>query len=95
MRPETTNGRPQPSPVSSLRSPVSYKHIGVYGYQRHFLLRFPTLPPTPLEQAEQLEQLRALEHGYRIKLLETAHDTVGVDTPEDLRRVEALLAQVG
>ena len=74
--------------------PRSYKHIGVYGYQRHFLLRFPALAPTPLGQAEQLEQLRALEHGYRIKLLETAHDTVGVDTPEDLQRVETLLARV-
>ena len=68
------------------------KHIGIYGYQRHFLLRFPHLPPTPLEQLEQLEQLRALEHGYRIRMLETAHDTVGVDTPEDLQRVEQLLA---
>ncbi|MBI2105127.1 MAG: 3-deoxy-manno-octulosonate cytidylyltransferase [Candidatus Omnitrophica bacterium] len=70
-----------------------WKHIGIYGYQRHFLLQFPHLDPTPLEQAEQLEQLRALEHGYRIKLLETAHDTAGVDTPEDLARVEALLGR--
>ena len=68
-----------------------YKHLGIYGYQRHFLLQFPSLEPTPLEQFEQLEQLRALEHGYRIKLLETVHDTIGVDTPDDLRRVEALL----
>jgi 3-deoxy-manno-octulosonate cytidylyltransferase (CMP-KDO synthetase) len=68
-----------------------YKHLGIYGYQRRFLLQFPHLEQTPLEQAEQLEQLRALEHGYRIKLLETAHDTIGVDTPEDLKRVEQLL----
>ena len=68
-----------------------WKHIGIYGYQRHFLLQFPHLLPTPLEQLEQLEQLRALEHGYRIRLLETAHDTIGVDTPEDLKRVEQLL----
>ena len=67
------------------------KHLGIYGYQRHFLLQFPALAPTPLEQLEQLEQLRALEHGYRIKLLETAHDTVGVDTPEDLKKVEAII----
>ena len=73
--------------------PRAYKHIGVYGYQRHFLLQFPYLEPTPLEQAEQLEQLRALEHGHRIKLLETVHDSVGVDTPEDLRRVEQCLAK--
>ena len=72
-----------------------WKHIGLYGYQRHFLLQFPSLPPTPLEQAEQLEQLRALEHGYRIKLLETAHDSIGVDTPEDLAKVEAILARSG
>jgi 3-deoxy-manno-octulosonate cytidylyltransferase (CMP-KDO synthetase) len=71
--------------------PAIYKHLGIYGYQRHFLLQFPHLPPTPLEQAEQLEQLRALEHGYRIQLLETRHDSVGVDTPDDLRRVERLL----
>ena len=73
--------------------PRFYKHLGIYGYQRHFLLQFPSLPPTPLEQLEQLEQLRALEHGYRIKLLETVHDTIGVDTPEDLKRVEQLLAK--
>ena len=71
---------------------AAYKHLGLYGYQRHFLLRFPHLDPTPLELAEQLEQLRALEHGYRIKLLETAHETIGVDTPDDLKRVEPLLA---
>jgi len=81
-------------PVTQSPSHRFYKHIGLYGYQRHFLLQFPGLEPTPLEQCEQLEQLRALEHGYRIKLLETAHDTVGVDTPDDLRRVETLLAGV-
>jgi 3-deoxy-manno-octulosonate cytidylyltransferase (CMP-KDO synthetase) len=69
-----------------------YKHLGLYGYQREFLLRFPHLPPTALEQAEGLEQLRALEHGHKIKVLETAHDTVGVDTSDDLKRVEALLS---
>lgn len=73
--------------------PPRYKHLGLYGYQRHFLLQFAGLPPTPLEQAEQLEQLRALEHGYRIKLLETAYETIGVDTPEDLKRVEDILSQ--
>jgi 3-deoxy-manno-octulosonate cytidylyltransferase (CMP-KDO synthetase) len=73
-------------------SQTSWKHMGIYGYQRHFLLQFPYLEPTPLEQSEQLEQLRALEHGYRIKLLETTHDTIGVDTPEDLAKVETLLA---
>ena len=81
-------------PPASSRQPRAYKHLGIYGYQRHFLLQFSHLEPTPLEQSEQLEQLRALEHGYRIKLLETVHDTVGVDTPEDLQRVEKLLAGV-
>jgi len=87
------------APIPFVRSPAAprppvFKHLGFYGYQRGFLLQFPSLEPTPLEQAEQLEQLRALEHGYRIKLLETVHDTVGVDTPDDLHRVEQLLARV-
>ena len=64
-----------------------YKHIGLYGYRRTFLLKFATLPQTPLERTESLEQLRALEHGYRIQTVETRHDSVGVDTPEDLERV--------
>ncbi|TXT23446.1 MAG: 3-deoxy-manno-octulosonate cytidylyltransferase (CMP-KDO synthetase) [Rhodocyclaceae bacterium] len=81
-----------PSPFTLHPSP-SYKHIGLYGYQREFLLRFPHLAPTPLEQAEQLEQLRALEHGYQIRVLETAHDTVGVDTADDLKRAEQALVQ--
>ena len=80
-----------PQPPAPSPEPRRYKHLGIYGYQRHFLLQFPSLEPTPLEQAEQLEQLRALEHGYRVKLLETAHDTIGIDTREDLERVQALL----
>jgi len=84
---------PIPHPRSGQEGAVVWKHLGLYGYQRNFLLQFPSLEPTPLEQAEQLEQLRALEHGYRIKLLETAHDSIGVDTPEDLARVEAVLAK--
>ena len=79
-----------PSPFTLHPSPY-WKHIGLYGYQRQLLLRFPHLEPTPLEQAEQLEQLRALEHGHKIRVLETTHDTVGVDTQEDLKRVEQLL----
>lgn len=85
------------SAIPHLRSPGGVaarymKHLGLYGYQRDFLLQFPILDPTPLEQSEQLEQLRALENGYRIKLIETIHDSIGVDTPEDLKRVEPLLA---
>lgn len=68
------------------------RHIGLYAYRRAFLLRFAALPQTPLERAERLEQLRALEHGYRIKAVVTAFDSIGVDTPDDLERVRALLA---
>jgi 3-deoxy-manno-octulosonate cytidylyltransferase (CMP-KDO synthetase) len=68
-----------------------WKHIGLYAYGRDFLLRYPRLEPTPLERAEALEQLRALEHGYRIRVLLTDHDAISVDTPEDLERVRALV----
>ena len=68
-----------------------YKHIGLYVYRRDFLLTLARLEPTPLERAEALEQLRALEHGYRIMAVETACDSIGVDTPEDLERVRRLL----
>jgi 3-deoxy-manno-octulosonate cytidylyltransferase (CMP-KDO synthetase) len=71
-----------------------YKHIGMYGYRRTFLLTFATLPRTPLERAESLEQLRAVEHGYRIHTVETKHDSIGVDTPEDLERVRRRLLAV-
>ena len=64
-----------------------FKHLGLYGFRRNFLLKFATLPQTPLEKAESLEQLRALEHGYRIHTVETQYDSIGVDTPEDLDRV--------
>ena len=69
-----------------------FKHIGLYVYRRDFLLTFACLAPTPLERAECLEQLRALEHGFAIKTVETTHDSIGVDTPEDLERVRRLLA---
>lgn len=64
-----------------------YKHIGVYGYQKEFLLEFARLSPTPLEQMESLEQLRALEYGYRIKTIVVNHAAIGVDTPEDLQAI--------
>jgi 3-deoxy-manno-octulosonate cytidylyltransferase (CMP-KDO synthetase) len=72
----------------------AWKHIGLYVYRREFLLAFARLAPTPLERAERLEQLRALEHGFRIKAVETSFDSVGVDTPEDLERVRRQLAAV-
>ena len=68
-----------------------YKHIGVYAYRRDFLLQYARLSPTPLEQTESLEQLRALEHGFRIRLVETGFRSVGVDTPEDLARVRKIV----
>lgn len=69
------------------------KHIGIYAYRRDFLLAFPNMPPTPLEKAESLEQLRALENGYRIIMVETTFSPTSVDTPEDLDRVRKILDQ--
>jgi 3-deoxy-manno-octulosonate cytidylyltransferase (CMP-KDO synthetase) len=70
--------------------PVHYKHVGLYVYRRDFLLAYPTLRVGPLEQSERLEQLRALENGYAIRVVETEYDSLGVDTPEDLMRVTQL-----
>ncbi|HKA00302.1 MAG TPA: hypothetical protein VKE70_27515, partial [Candidatus Solibacter sp.] len=69
---------------------VYYKHIGLYIYQRDFLLNYSALRIGPLEQAERLEQLRALENGYKIRVSETDYESLGVDTPEDLERVAKL-----
>lgn len=69
---------------------VHYKHIGLYVYRRNFLLRYPGLPVGPLEKAERLEQLRALENGYKIRVVETEYESIGVDTPEDLEKVTRL-----
>jgi 3-deoxy-manno-octulosonate cytidylyltransferase (CMP-KDO synthetase) len=69
---------------------VHYKHIGLYVYRREFLLAYSRLPVGPLEQAERLEQLRAIENGYRIRVVETEYESLGVDTPEDLERIAAL-----
>lgn len=69
-----------------------YKHIGLYAYSKDFLFTFTNLPLSILEEAERLEQLRALENGYRIKVIETNYETLGVDTPEDLEKVKEKLA---
>jgi len=69
------------------------KHLGVYAYRREVLARITSLPQSPLEQAESLEQLRWLENGYRIRVGLTNVETVGIDTPEDLDRAEAFLRQ--
>ncbi len=79
-----------PIPYVRDRRPAHFKHIGLYTYRRDFLLRYSDLPVGPLEQAERLEQLRAIENGYRIRVVETDYDSLGVDTPEDLERVSAL-----
>lgn len=67
-----------------------FKHIGLYVYRRDFLLQYSELRVGPLEQAECLEQLRALENGYPIRVVETEYESLGVDTPEDLDRVSKL-----
>ncbi|MBI1764745.1 MAG: 3-deoxy-manno-octulosonate cytidylyltransferase [Acidobacteria bacterium] len=69
------------------------KHTGLYAYRRDFLLQYAKLPPTPLEQTELLEQLRALEHGYRIRVVKVRQRSIGVDTPEDLELVRRLCQQ--
>ncbi len=88
------------------RSPLPYfrekppsfsflKHLGIYGYRRDFLLQFVTWPAGKLEDFEKLEQLRILERGYKIRVLETTHDSWSVDTAEDLAAVEAKIKQKG
>jgi 3-deoxy-manno-octulosonate cytidylyltransferase (CMP-KDO synthetase) len=67
------------------------KHTGLYVYRRAFLLEYASWPPSPLERAESLEQLRMLEHGARIRVVETTDASIGVDTPADLERVRAML----
>jgi 3-deoxy-manno-octulosonate cytidylyltransferase (CMP-KDO synthetase) len=75
---------------------VNYlKHLGLYVFQRDALLEYPTLPQGELERIEQLEQLRWLENGWKIRVAEVEHDAVSVDVPEDVARVEKLLANLG
>lgn len=85
------------------RAPIPYprneggfaplKHLGIYGYQREALLRLAALPPSPLERGESLEQLRALENGMGIRVLIVDRASIGVDTAEDLARVEKILME--
>lgn len=72
-----------------------YKHIGLYAYRARTLDLFHSLPPSPLEQIERLEQLRFLENGIPLYVAETTHDTIGVDTADDLAEVEILLKRAG
>ncbi len=69
-----------------------FKHIGIYSYRREVLLKLSDMRPSRLEEIEKLEQLRALENGFRIKVKETSSETIGVDTPQDLERVERWLS---
>ena len=71
-----------------------YKHIGLYVYRRDFLLSYSSLPVGPLERAERLEQLRAIENGHRIRVVETNYESLGVDTPEDLERVARIYEEL-
>ena len=85
------------APIPYVRDPgamgrAAFKHIGLYAYRRTFVPTFAALAPSPLELAESLEQLRALEHGYRIHAVLTNVESIEVDTPEDLERVRRLIA---
>jgi len=83
------------------RSPLPFQptdyflqHVGIYGYQRDFLLKFGQLPESRLEKTEKLEQLRVLENGYKIKVVETPFKTLSVDSPQDIAKVEDILKTV-
>jgi len=79
-----------PIPFARTEQTVYFKHIGLYVYRRDFLLSYPDLPVGPLERAERLEQLRALENGFKIRVVETEYESLGVDTPEDWKQVAEL-----
>ena len=81
------------SPSQQLSDFPFLKHLGIYGYRRETLQRLVGFAPSPLEQAERLEQLRALENGIAIAVCKVDYDAIGVDVPEDVQRVEALLAE--
>lgn len=72
-----------------------FKHVGIYGYKGEFVKAYAEMESTPLEKSESLEQLRVLENGYRIKVLETPYEVVGVDTQEDLERVRGIIRDKG
>lgn len=76
-----------------LPSTTYYKHLGIYGYRKSFLLQYGELTPTPLQISEDLEQLKVLEHGYKIKTVIVQSQSIGVDTPEDLKKIEKLWNQ--
>jgi 3-deoxy-manno-octulosonate cytidylyltransferase (CMP-KDO synthetase) len=71
-----------------------YKHVGLYVYRKEYLLKFTKLEPTDLEQWEKLEQLRMLENGFKVKIVETEYDSFSVDTPEDLERARKIFSKL-
>ena len=75
-------------------SPTYFEHIGVYAFRKKALLDFTTWPVSQLEAIEKLEQLRYLEHGIKIRMVETDYSSVAIDTPEDLERAKLLLANI-
>lgn len=87
------------SPIPFVRGAENdchWQHIGIYAYRRDFLMHYAAMEPTPLERIERLEQLRALENGYPIAVIDTEYESIGVDTPEDLERVrERLRVKLG
>ena len=89
---QTASAAPGNALFTALPTPPPLRHVGIYAYRAGFLAQFPQLPPAPIEQLESLEQLRALWHGHRIAVHTTEQAPgPGVDTPEDLQRVRALL----
>lgn len=81
-----------PIPHDREKTPTDFfKHLGIYAYERNFLIKIPKLAASTLEKREKLEQLRVLDNGFTIKVLETAYDSIGVDTEEDLKKVEKIL----
>jgi 3-deoxy-manno-octulosonate cytidylyltransferase (CMP-KDO synthetase) len=85
------------SPIPYVKSGLTtiYRHVGLYVYRRYALLDFAQTPPMPLETSEGLEQLRFLENGYRIKVVETQYKSIGVDTPSDLEKVKKMILDAG
>src|SRR6185436_12504184 len=83
------------SAIEQLAAFPFLKHLGIYGYRRETLLQLVKFPMSPLERAEKLEQLRALENGIQIAVVQVDYDSVGVDVPEDVARVERLLQASG
>ncbi|NIQ92482.1 MAG: 3-deoxy-manno-octulosonate cytidylyltransferase [Deltaproteobacteria bacterium] len=86
---------PIPALTEASSTPQYFKHLGFYGFRNGFLQEFTKLPPGVLERQEKLEQLRALEHGFRISVVITPHDSVSVDTPEDLALVRNIVKHPG